>query len=142
MKHTDQIIFSLVALALFGCTDSYETSATGVSATNDTNWIATANPELWPTHGGNYEEQRFSKLDTINRENVIELGLAWYFDFDTHRGQESTPLMVNDVVYVTSAWSKVFALEAKSGKEIWRYDPMVPGAAGAAAGRTRRPRCW
>ena len=133
MKHTGQIIFFLVALALFGCTDSSETSATGVSVPNDTNWIATANPELWPTHGGSYEEQRFSELDTINRENVIELGLAWYFDFDTHRGQESTPLMVNDVVYVTSAWSKVFALEANSGKEIWRYDPMVPGAAGASA---------
>ena len=98
----------------------------------DTARIAAAEgePDLWLTHGGTYLEQRFSALDAVNEGNVAELGLAWFFDFDTHRGQESTPLMVDGVIYVTSAWSKVFALDAATGRELWRFDPEVPGEAG------------
>ncbi len=98
----------------------------------DTARIAAADgePGQWLTHGGTYLEQRFSALDAINKDNVSELGLAWFFDFDTHRGQESTPLMVDGVIYVTSAWSKVFALDAATGQELWRFDPKVPGEAG------------
>ena len=55
-------------------------------------------------HGGTYREQRFSRLDQINDGNVSRLGLAWYFDFDTHRGQESTPLMVDGTLYVTDMY--------------------------------------
>ena len=87
----------------------------------------------WPTHGGTAAEERFSPLTNIAVDNVGDLKLAWYYDFDTHRGQESTPLMVNGVVYVTSAWSKVFALDAQSGRELWRYDPQVPGEVGINA---------
>ncbi len=100
---------------------------------NDTIRIAEADPQFWLTHGGNYEEQRFSALNKINKENITELSLAWYFDFDTHRGQESTPLMVDGIIYVTSAWSKVFALSAETGEEIWKFDPQVPGKAAANA---------
>ena len=98
----------------------------------DTARIAAAEgePDLWLTHGGTYLEQRFSALDAINEGNVARLGLAWFFDFDTDRGQESTPLMVDGVIYVTSAWSKVFALDAATGRELWRFDPEVPGEAG------------
>ena len=56
------------------------------------------------------------------------------FDLDTaHRGQESTPLVIDGVMYVTSAWSKLFALDARTGKQIWRFDPKVPGEAGVKA---------
>ncbi len=64
-------------------------------------------------------------------ENVGQLGLAWRYDLDTaHRAQESTPLVIDGVMYVTSAWSKVFALDARTGKELWRFDPKVPGEGG------------
>ena len=53
--------------------------------------------------------------------------LAWYFDLDTKRGQEATPLVIDGTMYVTSAWSKVFALDARTGKEKWRFDPQVAG---------------
>ena len=81
----------------------------------------------WLTHGRTYSEQRFSPLDQVNADNVAGLRLAWYYDLDTNRGQEATPLVVDGVMYTTSAWSKVFALDAASGKLLWKYDPHVPG---------------
>jgi quinohemoprotein ethanol dehydrogenase len=82
----------------------------------------------WISYGRTYDEQRFSPLARINADNVSGLKLAWYYDLDTqHRGQEATPLVIDGVMYVTSAWSKVFALDAKSGKELWRYDPRPGG---------------
>jgi len=86
-------------------------------------------PGNWLIYGGSWQEQRYSRLSEINRTNVGRLGLAWSFEFDTTRVQESTPLIVDGVMYVTSAWSKVFALNARTGREIWRFDPHVPGPA-------------
>jgi len=86
-------------------------------------------PGNWLIYGGGWEEQRYSRLAEINQSNVGRLHLAWSFPFDTTRVQESTPLVVDGVMYVTSAWSKVFALDARTGREIWRFDPKVPGAA-------------
>ncbi len=80
----------------------------------------------WLTHGRTYDEQRFSPLDQVNADNVGDLGLAWYFDIPTNRGIESTPLVIDGVMVVTGSWSTVFALDAKTGEQIWAYDPEVP----------------
>src|ERR1044071_4681674 len=61
-----------------------------------------ANAGQWMSYGRDYSEQRFSPLKSINTETVKNLGLAWYGDFDTRRGQESTPIYVDGVVYVTN----------------------------------------
>jgi len=90
-------------------------------------------PGNWMTHGRTYDEQRFSPLKQINDGNVSQLGLAWYFDMDTDRGQESTPIVVDGVMYFTSAWSKVFAVNAETGAPLWSYDPKVPPEWGANA---------
>ena len=90
-------------------------------------------PGNWMTHGRTYTEQRFSPLKQINDQNVSQLGLAWHYDLDTHRGQEATPIVVDGVMYFTSAWSKVFALNAATGALLWSYDPQVPGAWGVNA---------
>lgn len=95
------------------------TTAMLVSADSDSaNWI---------THGRTYSEQRYFPLDTINRQNVGDLGLAWYADMDTARGQEATPLVIDGKLYLTTAWSKVKAFDAASGALLWEYDPKVPG---------------
>ncbi len=88
---------------------------------------ADAEPGNWMTHGRTYSEQRFSPLDDINPGTVAELGLAWYHDLDTDRGQEATALVVDGVMYVSTAWSKVRALDAATGALAWSYDPEVPG---------------
>jgi quinohemoprotein ethanol dehydrogenase len=87
----------------------------------------------WLTHGRTYDEQRFSPLNQISAANVGTLGLAWSLDLDTARGQEATPLVVDGVMYSTSAWSKVQAIDAATGKLLWQYDPKVPGETGAKA---------
>ncbi|MBV9609081.1 MAG: PQQ-dependent dehydrogenase, methanol/ethanol family [Acidobacteria bacterium] len=90
-------------------------------------------PGNWMTHGRTYSEQRFSPLKQINDQNVGQLGLAWFYDLDTNRGQESTPLVIDGVMYFTTAWSKVVALNAATGTVMWTYDPQVPGAWGVNA---------
>ncbi|MDE2487421.1 MAG: PQQ-dependent dehydrogenase, methanol/ethanol family [Alphaproteobacteria bacterium] len=84
----------------------------------------------WPSYGKGYSEQRFSPLTQVNTQNVGQLGLAWYAQFDTDRGQEATPLEVDGVLYTTTAWSKVFAFDAATGKLLWSYDPKVNGKKG------------
>jgi PQQ-dependent dehydrogenase (methanol/ethanol family) len=125
-------LFSMAALA--ACTKKAAETTTAVVAVPaqvDAARLAAAsdaaNAGQWMSHGRDYSEQRFSPLTSVNADNVAQLGLAWYADFDTRRGQESTPLIVDGVIYVTTAWSKVHAFDAKSGKELWRYDPQVPG---------------
>ncbi|HXO57087.1 MAG TPA: PQQ-binding-like beta-propeller repeat protein, partial [Mycobacterium sp.] len=78
------------------------------------------------SYGRTYDEQRFSPLTQINADNVRQLGLAWYADLDTNRGQEATPLVVDGVLYISTAWSMVKAYEADTGKLIWAFDPKVP----------------
>ena len=88
--------------------------------------IAAADRNEWLTYGRDYGEQRFSPLTQVSTENVGDLGLAWYADLDTARGQEATPLMHDGVLYVSTAWSKVMAFDAKTGAVKWVYDPEVP----------------
>jgi len=80
----------------------------------------------WLLHGRTYDEQRFSPLSQIDAASVNRLGLAWYFDMDTTREGEASPIVVDGVMYVTSAWSVVYALDALSGSQLWKYDPEVP----------------
>ncbi|MFZ4688618.1 MAG: PQQ-dependent dehydrogenase, methanol/ethanol family [Polymorphobacter sp.] len=94
---------------------------------------AAADPANWLTHGGTYAEQRFANLDQVNAGNVGKLGLAWSYEFDTNRGQEATPLVIDGTIYTTTAWSKVVALDAVTGAVKWSYDPEVPKDRGHSA---------
>jgi quinohemoprotein ethanol dehydrogenase len=101
-----------------------DAKAADVDDTRITN--ADREPGNWMSYGRSYTEQRFSPLKNINDQNAARLGLAWHFDLDTRRGQEATPLVVDGRMYFTSAWSKVFALDAATGSLLWSYDPRVP----------------
>lgn len=80
----------------------------------------------WPTYGLDYGETRFSKLDQINAANVKNLGLVWSYNLESTRGVEATPLVVDGVMYVTAPWSVVHAIDVRTGKTLWTYDPKVP----------------
>ncbi|MBC7984326.1 MAG: PQQ-binding-like beta-propeller repeat protein, partial [Candidatus Obscuribacterales bacterium] len=105
----------------------------GAAAVNAKRLAANNEPGSWLSTGRGYHEQRFSPLDQIKDTNVKALGLAWYADIDTERGQESTPLIVDGAMYLTTAWSMVKAYDIKSGKKLWEYDPAVAKAKGADA---------
>jgi quinohemoprotein ethanol dehydrogenase len=86
---------------------------------------ADAEPGNWLSYGRTYSEQRFSPLKGINDKNAQKLGLAWFADLDTNRAQEATPLIVDGVMYISTAWSLVKAYDARTGKQLWAYDPQV-----------------
>ncbi len=111
------------ALALAACGD--RGSEGGIDAERLVN--AAADTANWITYGRDYSEQRYSPLDQINTENVGELGLAWFADLDTARGQEGTPLVIDGKIFITTAWSKVKAYDARTGEALWAFDPQVPG---------------
>ncbi|HWC77029.1 MAG TPA: PQQ-binding-like beta-propeller repeat protein, partial [Blastocatellia bacterium] len=87
----------------------------------------------WLTHGRTYAETRFSPLDQINSTNVKTLGMVWSFDTGTRRGLEATPIVAGEVLYTTGSWSIVFALDARTGRQLWKWDPRVPRSAGQKA---------
>ena len=129
------IVLVVVAAA---CSRAPGTGTAGArpAAAVDASRITTADrePGNWMSHGRTYDEQRFSPLAAIDSGNVKRLGLAWAYSLDTaHRGQESTPLVIDGVMYVTGAWSKVYALDARTGVAKWSFDPKVPGRVAADA---------
>ncbi len=84
----------------------------------------------WISYNIDWSEQRYSPLDQINASNVSRLGLAWYADIPAAPGrpqthQEATPLEHDGVIYSIAPWSVVYAVDARSGKELWRSDPEV-----------------
>lgn len=87
----------------------------------------------WTAGGGDWRGQYYSPLTRINAANVGTLGLAWQYDATPSRGGvprglEATAVMVNGVLYASLAWSEVVALDAATGRQLWRYDPRADGA--------------
>jgi PQQ-dependent dehydrogenase (methanol/ethanol family) len=94
---------------------------------------AASDADNWLTYGRTYAEQRFSELVQVNDGNIGQLGLAWAVELDTARGQEATPIVVDGIMYTSTAWSKVLALDAATGKLLWQFDPHNEGSKGAHA---------
>ncbi len=84
----------------------------------------------WPSYGLDYGETRFSRLSRIDAGNVKDLGLVWSYDLASTRGVEASPLVVDGVMYVTASWSVVHAIDARTGRALWTYDPKVSREAG------------
>src|SRR6516225_11100 len=87
-------------------------------------------PGSWLSYGRNQGETRYSTLKQINDTNAKRLGLAWTYAVGAGGGnQEGTPLMWNNTLYGITTWSVVYALDARTGRELWRWDPEVNQAA-------------
>lgn len=136
------IIMLCVALMVSACTDQgdsatsahtgaeAETSAPVLKITQDQLNNAADDGSQWLTYHRTYMAQRYSPNNSINQNNVDQLGLAWYADMDTRRGQEATPLVIDGALYTTTAWSKVKAYNAVTGELLWEFDPKVPKETG------------
>jgi len=79
----------------------------------------------WLVNGRTNDSKHFSPLKQINDQNVGNLGLAWYLDYDGAMGIVSEPIVVDGVIYVSAPLSKVYAVEASTGKLLWKYDPKI-----------------
>ncbi|MDO5621177.1 MAG: PQQ-dependent dehydrogenase, methanol/ethanol family [Paracoccus sp. (in: a-proteobacteria)] len=126
MRQSYWAIAACAAAVAAGGASAQDTS-NPVAGLTDTTIIANATEtKNWPSYGLDYQETRFSKLDQINADNVGDLGLAWSLSLESRRGVEATPLIMDGVMYVSSSWSIVHAIDAVTGRELWRYDPKVP----------------
>jgi len=111
-------------LVMAGCKGG-ETSDHSKTTPVDSAAIMTADNSGWRSHGRTYDESRFSPLDKVNAETVSTLGLAWSYDLSSTRGIEVTPIVHDGVMYVTSTWNIVSALDARTGEELWIYEPEI-----------------
>lgn len=89
---------------------------------------AGSNGEEWLTYGRDYAETHFSPLNQINTANVKQLGLVWSWETESPSGAriESTPLFSNGILYASLGWGVLVAVDARSGKLKWRWDPEIP----------------
>ncbi len=109
----------LPAVLLFaGFSDTkHRNSSSAIEVAND--------PANWLMYGRTYDDQRFSPLNQINEQTVANLGLVWSQELDTTRGLEATPIVEDGVIYTTGSWNVVYAMDAKTGKMLWQYDPAI-----------------
>ncbi len=87
----------------------------------------------WDNPGGDWASSHFSRLTDISADNVGQLGLAWEYDLGTDRVQESTPVVIDGVMYASGNLGRVYALDAATGKELWTFTPEVDMQANRAA---------
>ena len=100
---------------------------------------AESEPENWLTYYGTYKSWRYSPLDQINRSNVKRLTPVWAFESGLDDGgMQSAPLVVDGVMYVSTAQNHVFALDAVTGEQIWRYQHDLPDELPAVYGNWNR----
>src|SRR5262249_43705845 len=100
--------------------------------------IANPKPGDWPTYHGQLSGNRHSALRDINTSNVAQLAPRWMFTIPNARRLEGTPIVVDGVMYVTAA-NEAYALDARSGRQIWRYArPLTKGVIGDASGAINR----
>ncbi len=135
MKFGVALAAGAALLAIASCSEANKTLPAITAAQVDGVAIIAADqrPGVWLSHGRTYSEQRFSPLKQIDADTISKVGLAWSADLDTNRGMEATPIVVDGVMYVTSAWSVVYALDAKTGERKWTYNPGVDKARGVSA---------
>ncbi len=123
-----------LGLALSGCKKADDINANPAFAAINGDYLKTGGDgSNWAMTGFNYNEQRHSPLTRINADNVKDLGIAWFADLPDARGQEATPVVVDGKMFISTAWSKVFAYDAKTGKPLWSFDPEVDKAHGVKA---------
>ncbi len=81
----------------------------------------------WSVYGGSPEYQHYSSLAQINRSNVKQLQVAWSYDSGEQGGLQTSPLMIDGVLYGISPTQKIFAVDAATGKELWKFDSGIKG---------------
>ncbi len=119
----------LLSTAVVACCALNETAVAGAAANVTAERLVKAakEPGQWMTYGGTYSEQRFSPLEQINAGNVSTLGLQWFADYETNQDQHGSPLYIDGVIYVSTSRDVVYAFDARSGAQLWKYNPMIHG---------------
>ncbi len=121
---------AIATVAAFSALSLYGTCAQAGTTVDDKALTDSRQGQNWLSYGRNYSEQRFSPLEQINAGNVGKLGLAWSMPLPDDRSLLGTPLAVDGVLYFAGSWSKTRAVDARTGKLLWEYDPETIKNAG------------
>jgi quinohemoprotein ethanol dehydrogenase len=117
-----------VTLSLIGCSKQQPTDVQQVAQLDQVRLVnADREPQNWPTTGRDFGKSHYSPMNRINKNNIASLGFAWEYQTHTNRGLEATPIVIDGVMYTSGVMGRAYALDAKSGKEIWTFDPKVDG---------------
>jgi alcohol dehydrogenase (cytochrome c) len=95
-------------------------------------------PQNWMTYSGDYSGQRFSELDQINLTNARYLEAKWVYQTAATGKLETTPLVVDRIMYATAQDNRAFALDARTGRPIWMYQRQVPSDIRPCCGHVNR----
>ena len=137
------LVFAIPASATQGrsgdqATQTISPAPSFTPVTNERLLNSDAEPENWLHYSGNYFSQRYSGLDQINSTNAGDLEMQWAFQLRALDRAETTPLVVDGVMYVTEAPSNVIALDARTGSQYWRYNHDLPDDLNYCCGRNNR----
>ncbi len=146
MTRTRNVLHSLVSLtviALVTITSAQQsdddTSVPGFNPVSSDRLLnAESEPQNWLMYSGNYKAQRYSALNQLDRRNVAELEIAWVHQLSVLDRAETTPLVVDGVMFITESPSTVIAVDAASGRPYWRYEHQLPEEIIICCGRNNR----
>lgn len=125
--------YALPALLLFGLSWTAPAQVTAERLLN-----SAKEPQNWLTYSGDYSGKRFSGLDQINTKNVSTLAAKWVYQTGATGKFETTPLVVDGILYATAPDNRAFALDARTGRPIWMYQRQIPGDIRPCCGRVNR----
>lgn len=118
MMRLGGFLAALVSVAMLtSCSDSFDPKSidTSVYGAGDD----------WDNPGGDWAESHYSRLGDIDKTNAARLGLAWEYDMGTSRVQEATPVVIDGIMYTSGNLGRVYALNAATGEELWKFTPEV-----------------
>jgi len=87
---------------------------------------AAREPQQWLMYSGAYDGSRFSPLDQINRTNVQQLALQWVFQTGVRGSHETTPLVIDGMLYMTTPQNHAYAIDVRTGRPLWHYERNLP----------------
>jgi alcohol dehydrogenase (cytochrome c) len=102
------------------------TSVAYAQVTPDRLVNAARDPEQWLMYSGSYDGSRFSPLDQINRTNVQRLSLQWVFQTRIRGTHETTPIVIDGVLYLTTPQNHAYAIDTRTGRPLWHYERALP----------------
>jgi len=149
MNSSRALIFGVLVIFILALTSSQtiaqqsQSAVTAVTDVRTDELLKEPAGANWPSYNGDYTGRRYSSLHQINSGNVAQLRAAWVFHPGNSQNLEVTPVVVNGVMFVTSA-NHVFALDARTGRSLWHYQrPVSSGLLDdAAAHKSRGVAVW
>ncbi|HYZ22670.1 MAG TPA: PQQ-dependent dehydrogenase, methanol/ethanol family [Rhodopila sp.] len=115
-------VVAIAAIAIFACVPAYAPAHADEALDQ-----AMQNRNNWPMYGHGYDNTRYSPLNQISDQNVNQLKLAYAFQLGALRSNEATPIVIGDTLYISSSSGPraVYALDARTGKIKWQYQPII-----------------